>query len=242
MTKGGRGAAFFDADGTLMRTHIGMYYLHIATRGMSPIQRALWIAAAAPRALGYLVLDQVNRGRFNRVFYRNYRHLTPAEAKGQAEAILNEVIEPRLVPAALERIAEHHEHGEPVVIVSGSLDFLVAPLARRLGAAAALTAVLAEENGRFTGELQGAPVSGPEKARLARAWARERVIDLEASTAYGDSTADLDLLRLVGHPVAVNPSPKLRKIAREAGWPIERWRVADRALASGGPRVSAAGA
>ncbi|HWN81411.1 MAG TPA: HAD-IB family hydrolase [Candidatus Udaeobacter sp.] len=242
MTKRGRGAAFFDADGTLMRTHIGMYYLHIATRGMSPIQRALWIAAAAPRALGYLVLDQVNRGRFNRVFYRNYRHLTPAEAKGQAEAILNEVIEPRLFPAALERIAEHHEHGEPVVIVSGSLDFLVAPLARRLGAAAALTAVLAEENGRFTGELQGAPVSGPEKARLARAWARDRVIDLEASTAYGDSTADLDLLRLVGHPVAVNPSPKLRKIAREAGWPIERWRVADRALASGGPRVSAAGA
>jgi len=228
MTKRGRGAAFFDADGTLMRTHIGMYFLHIATRGMSPIQRAFWIAAAAPRALGYLFLDQLNRGRFNRVFYRNYRHIAPAAAKGQAEAILNDVIEPRLFPAALERIAEHREHGEPVVIVSGSLDFLVAPLARRLGAAAALTAVLAEENGRFTGELQGLPVSGPEKARLAQAWARERMIDLEASTAYGDSTADLDLLRLVGNPVAVNPSPKLRKIAREAGWRIERWRVAGR--------------
>lgn len=228
MIKRGRGAAFFDADGTLMHTHIGMYFLHIATHGMSPLQRALWVAAAAPRALGYLVLDQLNRGRFNRVFYRNYRHIKPAAAKARAEEILNEVIEPRLFPAALERIAEHREHDEPVVIVSGSLDFLVAPLARRLGASAALTAVLAEENGRFTGELQGAPVSGPEKARLAQAWARERVIDLEASTAYGDSTADLDLLRLVGNPVAVNPSPKLRKIAREAGWRIERWRVAGR--------------
>ncbi len=88
-----------------------------------------------------------------------------------------------------------------------------------------LAAVLAEADGRFTGELQGAPVSGDEKARLAREWARERAIDLEASHAYGDSTADLALLRIVGHPVAVNPSRALRRIAEREGWTIESWRT-----------------
>jgi HAD superfamily hydrolase (TIGR01490 family) len=229
MGKPGRGAAFFDADGTLMDTHIGMYFMHLATRGMSPLRRALWLAAAAPRALGYLLLDQVNRGQMNRAFYRNYRQILPADAKERAGEILEHVIEPRLYPEALARVAAHRGRGEPVVIVSGSLDFLVAPLARRIDAAAALTAVLAERDGRFTGDLLGAPVSGPEKARLARDWARERVIDLEASTAYGDSTADLELLRLVGHPVAVNPSRPLERIALHSGWPIERWRVGSRA-------------
>jgi HAD superfamily hydrolase (TIGR01490 family) len=232
MTKVGRGAAFFDADGTLMRTHIGMYFMRLATEGMSPWRRALWIAAAAPRALGYLILDQVDRGEFNRRFYQNYQQIPPAAARARADEIFREVMEPRLFPAALERVAEHRGRGEPVVIVTGSLDFLVAPLARRLGAAGALSAVLAEENGRFTGDLRGAAVSGAEKARLARAWARERMIDLEASTAYGDSTADLELLRLVGNPVAVNPSPKLRRVAEAAGWPIERWRVGRLSAAS----------
>ena len=140
MPMAGRGAAFFDADGTLMRTHIGMYFMHLATQGMSPLRRALWLASAAPRALGYLFLDQINRGHFNRVFYQNYRRITPAVARGQAEAIFEEVMAPRLFPAALARVAEHRGRGEPVVIVSGSLDFLVAPLARRLGASAASTA------------------------------------------------------------------------------------------------------
>jgi HAD superfamily hydrolase (TIGR01490 family) len=231
----GRGAAFFDADGTLMQTHIGMYFMRLATQGMSPLRRALWMAAAAPRAIGYLFLDQINRGHFNRVFYQNYRRITPADARAQAEAICAEVMVPRLFPAALERVAEHRARGEPVVIVTGSLDFLMAPLARRLGASAVLAAVLAEEGDRYTGDLRGAPVSGPEKARLAREWARERVIDLEASTAYGDSTADLELLRLVGNPVAVNPSPKLRRIAEAAHWPIERWQIVDGMRAPSAP-------
>ena len=224
----GRGAAFFDADGTVMHTHIGMYFVHLATRGLDPVRRALWILGAAPRALGYLLLDRVDRGAMNRAFYANYRRIDPARARAQAAEICEEVMVPRLYPAAFARIAAHRARGEPVVLVTGSLDFLIAPLARRLGADGVLAAVLAEGNGRFTGELKGAPVSGDEKARLARDWARERAIDLEASYAYGDSTADLALLRIVGHPVAVNPSRDLRRIAEREGWTIESWRVKDK--------------
>jgi phosphoserine phosphatase len=42
--------------------------------------------------------------------------------------------------------------------------------------------------------------------------------------AYSDSHTDLPFLEAVGHPVAVNPDRALRRIARERGWPILRFR------------------
>jgi phosphoserine phosphatase len=45
-------------------------------------------------------------------------------------------------------------------------------------------------------------------------------IDLAGSTAYSDSYSDVPFLEAVGHPVAANPDRKLRRIARERGWPV----------------------
>ena len=38
------------------------------------------------------------------------------------------------------------------------------------------------------------------------------------------------MLELVGHPVAVNPDPKLAKIARERGWEVLRFERLGRRL------------
>jgi hypothetical protein len=43
---------------------------------------------------------------------------------------------------------------------------------------------------------------------------------LAASYAYSDSESDLPMLRVVGHPVVVNPDPDLRRIAAEEGWEV----------------------
>jgi phosphoserine phosphatase len=37
---------------------------------------------------------------------------------------------------------------------------------------------------------------------------------------YSDSIYDLPLLEAIGHPVAVNPDFRLRRIAARRGWPI----------------------
>jgi phosphoserine phosphatase len=42
---------------------------------------------------------------------------------------------------------------------------------------------------------------------------------LENSYAYGDNQADIPLLKLVGNPVVVSPTPKLRKVAQKNNWP-----------------------
>ena len=40
------------------------------------------------------------------------------------------------------------------------------------------------------------------------------------STFYSDSMNDVPLLEKVDHPVATNPDPRLRALARDRGWPI----------------------
>jgi phosphoserine phosphatase len=43
---------------------------------------------------------------------------------------------------------------------------------------------------------------------------------LEDVHYYGDSLPDVHVLERVGHPVAVNPMPGLRTLARERGWRV----------------------
>ncbi len=53
---------------------------------------------------------------------------------------------------------------------------------------------------------------------------RRRGLTLAEAAYYGDSVNDVPILEAVGHPVAVNPSPLLRRAAEERGWPIIDFR------------------
>jgi HAD superfamily hydrolase (TIGR01490 family) len=111
------------------------------------------------------------------------------------------------------------------VLVTGSLDFIIAPLAEELGVADILAASLIESHGRFTGQLTAEPLCDQEKARRVRTFAEQNGIDLSRSYAYGDSIADLAMLEAVGHPQAVNPDRALAAVARARGWPVLRWKA-----------------
>jgi len=61
---------------------------------------------------------------------------------------------------------------------------------------------------------------GPEKARFARRYLEDRGVDPGGCAAYADHETDIDLLRLVGRPVVVNPRPVLLGTATAEGWPV----------------------
>jgi len=54
--------------------------------------------------------------------------------------------------------------------------------------------------------------------------ARQRNIDLAQSFFYTDSYTDLPMLRRVGHPVATNPDPRLRRLAQREGMAIRDFK------------------
>ena len=218
-------AAFFDVDGTIVSTTIVHYYVQFRSSLLPSFFRPFWIAWFALKVVYYFFLDKVSRTRFNRVFYRNYRGLNAEVVKQLAGEQFETYVRSKLFPAALDHIREHQNRGDLVVLVTGSLDFIIEPLAIYLQADAALTVQLEEAHGKFTGELTTPPLSEVEKVRAIQTFVEQYNVDLAASYAYGDSRADLPMLECVGNPIAVNPSKGLRQVAIESGWEISEWTV-----------------
>ncbi|MBA4116237.1 MAG: HAD-IB family hydrolase [Rubrobacter sp.] len=218
----GEVAAIFDVDGTLVASNVVSHYAWLKMRDLPAALRPAWAASFILRVPFYWALDKVSRTHFNRVFYKNYQGWKPARARVLGKESFSGYVLKRLYPEALATLRAHKEAGHRVVLLSGALDFVLAPFEDL--ADDVLTARLEEENGVYTGELSGAPVAGEARARMLASFARRRNLDLSISYAYADSISDLPMLEAVGNPVAVNPDSRLEKAARERGWRIRDWR------------------
>ncbi len=98
------------------------------------------------------------------------------------------------------RLRWHQSEGHVVVLVSASLSPYLVPLGDLLEVDAVLCATLAEENGRYTGDLVGANCRGEEKVNRLQRWSRESGVALECiQFAYGDSSGDEPMLKMAPH-------------------------------------------
>lgn len=219
----GKKVAFFDVDGTLLKSTIVHCYVWMRSLQIPFFLKHLWLIGFLPKTVYYLILDSISRTRFNEVFYRNYRGLEAAEMKALSAKMFEVYIRPKIFAEAVSQIQEHKEQGTAVVLVTGSLDFIIQPIADYLAVDAVLAPQLREQNGQFTGELTTAPLIGEEKAKAMRNYADQHEISLEESYAYSDSQSDLPMLECVGNPIVVNPSKALHQKALESGWEIHEW-------------------
>ncbi len=211
-------AAIFDVDGTLVRGNAIDYYLFFVKHLSNPVQRFLKRLAVPMWGPYWLLLDRIDRRRFNRSFYRQYRGFSVARMQELAQACFQDVFVPRLIPETLRRAEQHRARGERILLVSGTLDFILAPLAEFLGAEAVLSPSLAHEAGIYQGRIAGKNVVGSTKAEVVTDYARQESIDLSRSYAYGDSLSDASLLSQVGRPIVVDPDRKLLSMANRLGW------------------------
>ncbi len=144
---------------------------------------------------------------------------------------------PRLYPRMLELAYEHQDAGRPIFICTAAAQEMAELMAIVLTFDGAVGSVAEVIDGVYTGR-EGGPFNYREgKAQAIRELAEREGIDLAASYAYSDSESDLPMLRLVGHPVAVNPDKELARVARAEGWEIMRFERLGRTL-----RVAAAAA
>lgn len=218
-------AAFFDVDGTIVHGNVVRYYANLHMARLSRPRRLWWIATFLPRIPGYFLLDKVSRRSFNLVFYRNYTTFSPAELEQKAKAHFQVFLEPRIYPQAYQQIEAHHRQKHQVVLVTGSLEPIIRPLATQLGVSALIAARLSQQNGVFTGELQGGPMTDERKAKALHLFADQNGLDLSRCYAYADGLDDLPMLQAVGRPTAVNPGLRLRRSARQKGWEIVEWKL-----------------
>jgi HAD superfamily hydrolase (TIGR01490 family) len=142
---------------------------------------------------------------------------------GDMQRLVGDAMEPVLRPLVydepLHLVQQHRARGERVYIVSATLQEIVEHIADDLGFDGAVGSTCEIVDGVYTGRSLRA-AHGEGKAQAVRELAAAEDIDLDGSTAYSDSYSDVPFLEAVGHPVAANPDKKLRRIARERGWPM----------------------
>jgi HAD superfamily hydrolase (TIGR01490 family) len=140
------------------------------------------------------------------------------------ETFIRDIITPRVTPAALQLVKQHQDAGDLVAIVTATNQFVTEPIAalfhveHLIAAQAELTS-----EGNFTGKIAGTPTQGAGKISHTNAWLStlgKSMTDFERVYFYSDSPTDLPLLSHVSHPVATNPSEKLKAHATANGWPI----------------------
>jgi HAD superfamily hydrolase (TIGR01490 family) len=203
-------AAIFDVDQTLVHGHTErlFFWFLVRTGHLKP-----------PRTLTYLGrLARYPRERFRDKSY--LEGLPVDEVIRLAGQCYEEAIAPRLSPPGLACVKEHQAQGHRIVLLTGSLSFLLQPLKERLKADWLIGTEPSRDNGRFTGEITGLHPRGEDKVRLLLELSRTQGLDLSQSYAYGDHLLDSHLFRSIGHPVVVNPSWRLKRLARRYHWPI----------------------
>jgi HAD superfamily hydrolase (TIGR01490 family) len=215
-------AAFFDLDRTLMAGSSGLHW------------------ARAARGAGLLT-----RRRMARYGWENVKFRLQGSTDEATEALRTRVYEsiagrrvvdlarlrpqilagilPRVYPQMLEVAWRHQDAGRPVYIVTAASQEIAELLATVLVFDGGIGARSEVRDGVYTGRPEGPFTYREGKAEAIREVARREGHDLAESFAYSDSESDLPMLRVVGHPVAVNPDAELLRVAREEGWEVMRF-------------------
>jgi HAD superfamily hydrolase (TIGR01490 family) len=205
-----RVVAIFDVDQTLVQGNTERLFFRYLVR-----QRLL----SASQALSFLSqLACRPRGRFQDKSY--LAGLEVEEVVCLAGRCYQEEIVPRVSLEGLACILKHQLRDHAVGLLSGSLALLLNPLKEELGADWLIATELERLNGKFTGEIAGLHPRGLNKLFLLQDLSFIQGFDLSRSYAYGDHIQDAHMFRSIGHPVAVNPSWRLRLQARKHHWPI----------------------
>ena len=213
------GAAFFDLDRTLLRRSSAL-----ALAG-SFRERGLISRWQMLRAAGWQLLF-VARGASHEAVRRAAEDglsllagYTPEELRELVAEAMEPILRPLVYAEPLHLVQQHHERGEPVYIVSATLQEIVDAIAADLGFDGALGTICEVKDGKYTGRAERS-LHAEAKAECVRAVAEREGFDLVECTAYSDSHTDVPFLEIVGHPVVVNPDRALRRIAAERGWPV----------------------
>ncbi len=215
--------AFFDLDRTILSVNSGSLWIRreLALGRISPrqaLQAAAWLARyhlglADAEVMVELAISQI--------------------AGTQADALVRRtrdfyelVVRDAVRPGALEALQRHRAAGEACVMLTSSSAYLAELVAPALG----IDSVLAnrfevDAAGRHTGRSDGRVCFGAGKLVHAQAEADRQGVALRDCAFYTDSFSDLSVLDAVGRPVAVNPDPRLKRIAARRGWPVVDWGV-----------------
>jgi HAD superfamily hydrolase (TIGR01490 family) len=231
-----RGAAFFDLDRTLMAGSSAFAFGRAAYKAGLMTRRRILADAWANLAFRLRGSTDASTDALRERVGEALKGVRQRDVLRLAPDVLARVL-PRIYPKMVALAYEHQDAGRPVYICTAASSEMAEALASVLQFDGGIGTRPEVVDGVYTGSVRGPFTYREGKAEAIRELAEREGIDLSASYAYSDSESDLPMLRLVGHPVAVNPDSTLAQVARDEGWEVMRFERLGRRL-----RVAAAAA
>jgi HAD superfamily hydrolase (TIGR01490 family) len=221
-----RAVAFYDLDGTLAKLNLVNAAVYLLANLGEWSGRLRYLAGFVARIPALYRAEQRDRFLLNVVLFDVFKGVSRDRLVTLGEEYCDRILMRHLYPQAVEMIEANRNAGFDPVLVTGSPDFIVEPLAQRLNIKAFAANRLVYSRGNATGRLREPVMAGDHKATWCASYAAANGFDLDACWGYADSYYDLPFLAGLGHPVAVNPDRRLDATARSRQWPIVRFAKA----------------
>ncbi len=215
--------ALFDLDHTLLSGDSDVLWCEFLMDA-GVLDRAVFAPRNAEMARRYAEAS-VSAQDFCEFYVATLAGRTPAEWRPLCARFLDEVIAPRIPPAAHALVETHRARGDRLVLTTATNRVLTEMTAQHLRIGDLLATEVELVDGRCTGRTAGVLNMREGKVERLRAWLVAQALPeqlVSEAVFYSDSTNDLPLLRAVGEPVVVDPDATLAGHAVAAGWPVLR--------------------
>ncbi|MEG0843957.1 MAG: HAD-IB family hydrolase [Romboutsia sp.] len=202
-------AAFFDIDGTLYRDSLMVEHFKKLIK-YEIIDKKAWFDHARDTFMNW----DKRQGNYDD-YLAEICNLYVESLIGLDENCIdftsNQVIKlksDRVYKYTRSRIKWHLDNGHTVIFISGSPNFLVGKMARKYNITDFMGSEYVFENGMFNGTV--IPMwDSSSKNKAIDTLVEKYNIDLSKSFAYGDTNGDINMLKRVGNPIAINPTKEL---------------------------------
>lgn len=215
--------AIFDFDGTLF-TGDTLPYIGKAWKKQTGqhFRYYLLYAKIAPVLIMYK-LKLITREKLKYLAVKNFQAIFRGMKKAEIATLFTTVfqqIRPFFNEKVIAEINEAKKEGYHTVLLSGCYAGLLEVIAQNLGFETVLGMELSFQNNLFDHHAPLRFIDGERKQEMLHTYFREEKIDWQQSRSFADSITDLPILTPVGQPTAVNPEPRLFKVATEHNWRI----------------------
>lgn len=154
---------------------------------------------------------------------REFQGRSEDEMRQLAQQHFHEVVEPRIYPDAELLISELAKKERILAICTSTNEIIARPIAESFGISNVLATEAEVVNGYCTGRICGTYVSGEGKVHAARRFCQKQRYGLDNVAYYGDSLADVPLLKKVDKAVVINPTGEMNELVEAYGWETREW-------------------
>ena len=162
--RGGRPAAFFDLDKTIIAKSSTLAFGRPFYQSGLLNRRAVLRSAYAQFVFALAGADEDQMDRMRNYITAMCTGWDVAQIREIVNETLHDIIDPIVYDEAVERIQQHKSAGQDVVIVSSSGEEVVGPIGAMVGADHVLATRMVVNDGKYTGEIERY-VYGPARQR-----------------------------------------------------------------------------